>query len=396
MKKRKVMLLVTICIFLFTLMGCNEKKDLAEGVNRKLKGRINIVADKQRVNYIKTYSDEFNKVFPNVKIEVREEDDNYKSLESIHKNPIDIAVVKDEYTQYFLSTFTNNFLDVSDNISSYKGNFSKGELNSVSFNNKTYGIPLDRSPYMMVYRKDIFDKCNINIDDIRTWKDYVDACNIINKNLKQNYKFLWEQDKNYLYKVLLNQLGETYRDKNGKFALSSYNSTKALDLMKKIKEQKIILEQTSDITMIEEIKKGKLMATICSINDINSIMTKLPEMKNKLVVRRIPAIEIGGNRDISMDGYNMLVLGSDKNKEALSLFLEFILRNEKLQLQLFFTQGVFPANINIYKSEEFNKTVEYFNDKIWITGSNIQTQSPDITYPADFIKIEELLQKSFQ
>lgn len=396
MKKRKVMLLVIICVFLFTLMGCNEEKDLAEGVNRKLKGKINIVADKQRVNYIKTYAGEFNKVFPNVKIEVKEEDDIYKSLENIHKDPIDIVVVKNEYTQYFLSNFTNNFLDVSNNISSYKDNFSKGQLNSVSFNNKIYGIPLDRSPYVMVYRKDIFDKCNVNIDDIRTWKDYLDVCNTINKELKGNYKFLWEQDKSYLYKVLLNQLGETYTDKSGNWTLNSYNSTKALDVMKKIREQKIILEQTSNTTMLEEIKKGKLLATLCSINDINSIMTKLPEMKNKLSVRKIPAMEIGGNRDISMNGYNMLVVGSDKNKEALSLFLEFMLRNEKLQLQLFLTQGVFPANINIYKSEEFNKNVEYFNDKVWLMASNIQNQSSDIIYPANFMKIEELLQKSFR
>lgn len=395
MKKRKIMMMFIIFISIFTLMGCNSKKESSEGVNKKLRGKINIAVDKQRMDYINTYANEFNKIYPNVKIDVKEDNNIYKPQDDISKESMDMVVVKNEYTQYFLNNFTKNFLDISDNISPYKGNFSKGELGNVSLNNKTYGIPLDRSPYVMIYRKDIFDKCKINIEDIRTWNDYINAGKIINKTLKGNYKFLWEEDKSYLYKILLSQLGESYTDKSGDWTVSSYNSTKALGMIKKIRDENFILGKNSNATLLEEIKKGKLAATMCSINDINLIMTKLPEMKDKLVIGKIPGFELGGNRDISMDGYNMLVLDNDKNKEVASAFLQFMLKNEKLQLELFLNQGVFPANLNVYKSEEFNKNVEYFNDKVWLLASNIQKQAPDIIYPVNFPKIEEVIKKSF-
>lgn len=393
MKKRKAIALFIICIYVFTLVGCKGEKDLSEGIDRKLKGKIIINVGKQRINYIQTYVDEFNKIYPNVKIDVKEDNDIYKSPENIHKEFADMIVLKNEYTQYFLSKATENFLDISDNISSYKDKFSKGELNSVSFNNKIYGIPLDRSPYVMIYRKDVFDKCKLNIEDIRTWKDYINSCSEINKKLKGDYKFLWVEDRSYIYKILLGQLGETYTAKTGNWRLNSPNSIKASDMMKKFDSSKIVLEDNSN--MIEQIKKGKLLATICSINDINLIMTKLPEMKNKLSIGKIPAFEIGGNRDVSMNGYNMLVLNNGKNKDVVSTFLEFMLRNEKLQLQMLRSEGIFPANMDIYKSEEFNKKIEYFNDKVWLIGSNIQKQAPDIIYPANFIQIEELIKKSF-
>lgn len=392
MKKRKAIALFIICIYVFTLVGCKGEKDLSEGIDRKLKGKIIINVGKQRINYIQTYVDEFNKIYPNVKIDVKEDNDIYKSPENIHKEFADMIVLKNEYTQYFLSKATENFSDISDNISYYKDKFSKGELNSVSFNNKIYGIPLDRSPYAMIYRKDVFDKCKLNIEDIRTWKDYINSCSEINKKLKGDYKFLWVEDRSYIYKILLGQLGETYTAKTGNWSFNSSNSIKALEMMKKFDSSKIVLEDNSN--MIEQIKKGKLLATICSINDINLIMTKLPEMKNKLSIGKIPAFEIGGNRDVSMNGYNMLVLNNGKNKDVVSTFLEFMLRNEKLQLQMLHSEGIFPANMDIYKSEEFNKKIEYFNDKVWLIGSNIQKQAPDIIYPANFIQIEELIKKS--
>ncbi|PRR78662.1 putative arabinose-binding protein precursor [Clostridium liquoris] len=395
MKKRKIMMMFIIFISIFTLMGCNSKKESSEGVNRKLRGKINIAVDKQRINYINTYVNEFNKMYPNVKIDVKEDNNIYKPQDDISKESMDMIVVKNEYTQYFLNNFTKNFLDISDNISPYKGNFSKGELGNVSFNNKIYGIPLDRNPYVMIYRKDIFDKCKINIDDIRTWDDYIDAGKIINKTLKGNYKFLWEEDKSYLYKILLSQLGENYTDKNGDWTMDSHNSTKALEMIKKIRDENFILGKNSNATLLEEIKKGKLAATICSINDINLIMSKLPEMKDKLLVGKIPGFELGGNRDVSMNGYNMLVLNNGKNKETVSAFLQFMLKDEKLQLELFLNKGVFPANLNIYKAEEFNKNVEYFNDKIWLLASNIQKQAPDIIYPVNFPEIEKVIKKSF-
>ncbi|KAJ53305.1 ABC-type glycerol-3-phosphate transport system substrate-binding protein [Clostridium tetanomorphum] len=394
MNNKKLFMVFTICLTILFSIGCSKKRELLQGIDKKLKGKINISVSKERVGYISKYVEEFNKIYPNVEIHIKQENSNYRPSDEKELENMDIVVIKNEYTQYFLNNFSKNIYNIEEIISPYKGNFSNDSIVGVSSNNKIYGMPLDKNPYIMVYRKDLLDKCNIKIEDIKTWQDHINVSKYINKTLKGNYKFLWERDKSYLYKVMLSQLSEGYVDSNGKSTIASAKSIKVLDMIKKFKSENVILQDNSNASLIEKIRTGILGATICSANEISEIMNKLPEMKNKLVVSKIPAFEAGGNRDISMNGYNMIFLNKDKNKDLMATFSEFILNDEKLQLQLYVSKGILPANTSIYKAEELNKNVDYFNEKIWLLIVSIQKESKNIVYPASYIEIDNLIKKN--
>lgn len=78
----------------------------------------------------------------------------------------------------------------------------------------------------------------------------------------------------------------------------------------------------------------------------------------------------------------------------MATFSEFILNDEKLQLQLYVSKGILPANTSIYKAEELNKNVDYFNEKIWLLIVSIQKESKNIVYPASYIEIDNLIKKN--
>ncbi|MEW9094499.1 MAG: ABC transporter substrate-binding protein [Clostridiaceae bacterium] len=364
--------LIIILMFNLLFVSCDNKEP-TNGFNKRLKGQVNIVVHKDRENYIKKFSQEFTKYFPNVTFNIRVEEDIYDNFDKLlnekGKNKSNIIVVENKYIPYILKENQDELFDISSILAPYKDNYNKEDIKKVSVNNSIYGLPLDRKPYYMIYRKEIFEKSKINIEDIRTWEDFINKCRIINKKNKNNYEFIWQENENELYNLLLSQLAGSgyYLEENSNLSYSDI--LKVRNVIETFKKEDIITGNN----LIDEIKSGKLAASIVNINHINKIMKEVPEMSGKWVVAKVPAFEIGGNREISLDGYSAFVPKETNNKELVLTFMEFMMANERLQQELLFNEGVFPVNTSAHKSKDLNRTVEYYNNiKLWLMAVNTE------------------------
>lgn len=127
---------------------------------------------------LKNVVTEFQKKYPKVKVKLVNAgtgNDQYTALQnaiSAGKGVPDVAQV--EY--YALPQFAiGNALTDLDQFGAgdLDGTFSKGPWQSVHFNNKVYGLPMDSGPIALFYNKTVFDKYGISVP--KTWDQYIAA-----------------------------------------------------------------------------------------------------------------------------------------------------------------------------------------------------------------------------
>lgn len=387
--KRYSILLIALILINLSFTACKNKDDISK-LDKSSKGELSISVPRKLLSYINECTEQFNKYYPSIKVNISLEKDISKG-----KEETDIIIVKSEHTKYFLSKFKDDFLDLGEFLSKYKKNFKDSSLQMVSSSDGVYGIDLACNPYLMIYRKDIYEKCNINIEDIKTWDDYIKNSMDINKKLNKNYKFMHNYKNMDLYDIFLNQLGKGYKDENGNKTIVSGESIRAIEMIDILNKDQIIYREENN-SLVEALKSEEVISTICTTKDVYNIMEKLPSMKNYYELKRIPAFVLAGNRNVSKSGYSMLFF-EGKNNNISKVFLKFIIENEQLQEKTFQKQNMLPFNINVYKSKKLNKKEEFFNgENIFEMIYDIYQKSPNIKYNEDYEDVRKDINKTLK
>ncbi|MBU5269948.1 ABC transporter substrate-binding protein [Clostridium cochlearium] len=386
---KKYSILIITIFMIFSLTGC-KKKDNVSILDKNTRGDLSISVPKEMLSYTNQCVEEFNNYYPNVRVSISLEKDISKD-----KKETDIIIIKSEHTKYFLSKFKDDFLNLEEFLSKYKKHFKYGSLENVSLDNVTYGIDLGSNPYLMIYKKDIYEKCNINLDDIKTWDNYVESSKYINKKLNKNYKFMHNYKNIDLYDIFLNQLGRGYKDEKGNETIISGESIRAIELLNIFNKNEMIYREENN-SLIEALKSEEVVSTICTATDVYNIIEKLPSMKGDYTIKRIPAFILAGNRNVSKNEYSLLVF-EGKNNKASRTFLKFIIENEKLQEKIFKDEKVLPFNINVYKSKSLNKKEDFFNgENIFELVYDVYRKSPNIKYNEDYEDIRKNINKTLK
>ncbi|WP_343770497.1 ABC transporter substrate-binding protein [Clostridium malenominatum] len=363
------LIMLAFCLVLFS---CNSKTP-QNGFNKRLRGQVNIIVEKEKEYYIKTFAKEFTGVFPSVSFNIKVEEDFYDNTEEIlnarGENRNDIIIMDTKYSPYIVKEYSDELWDISSILEPYKDSYYKEDIKKFALDQGIYGLPLDKKPYFMIYRKDIFEKGKIKSENIRTWQEFISKCKELNKSLNKDYKFMWEEKDNDIYHVMLSQVAGS----NNYF---SENSSLSSDKIKKVTLTKELLKKENMISredLIEGIKKERVIATMVSMELLHEIMNSLPEMKGKWTLTKVPAFEIGGNREVLLEGHSIFISRDSSNKDAVLTFLEYIIANEKIQQQLLLGKGIFSSNVNSLKWSDLNKKVEYYNNaKLWILAANAE------------------------
>jgi multiple sugar transport system substrate-binding protein len=351
---------------IYYFAGLNNKEAV------KLSGKINVLVDSNNYQAVSEAAVNFSKIHTRVEINLIKEDDVYKKIsEDIKSKKIseDITVVPEEYTKPLIKLADSPFLDLTQDISGMKESFPKGKIETLTENNKIYGIPWTSEPIIIIYRSDIFSKEGINVDDIKTWDDF----RIIGKSLTQSTgaKFLvynsGEFDK--LDRALLSQLRISYSDKE--------KSQRVSDLINGMTSEGILYPSNSVLSLV---KKGGVLAVFAKPSDAVSIMEGAAELKGKWSAIKLPAFEPGGNRDVSLGGYNLLINKNTKNINLSKGFAEYLSSDTDEAYINLNKYGKFSAAYSLYDKLKFNDTIEYFNINIWSFFGSVEKNSPENEY----------------
>lgn len=390
---------ILLCVFIGTyILGmilCKNKDNKFITVDKNYSASLNIIVSDSMKSYIEEYASEFNKIYPNIDIKIICENGANKDIAAMAKNKTStLLVVKTKSVQGILKNDKDKIEDITEFMANYKDNFLKSHIDNLSVEGKIYGVPLSEKPYFMIYKKDIFDKAKINIDDIKTWNDYINVCNMLNKNLKSNYKFMHHYKNANLYEMFLNQLGKGYDNVN--LIAKSDESNKSLQLIRELYKNKFVYLTEDYEKIIEEITKGKLISTICSSEDLVDIAKNNTNFNEKFTIKKMPSFELGGNRDLNHNKVSILVVNNRLSKVG-NTFINFIVNNERIAVELYLKQGVVTANTNIYKSKILeNKNKWFNNENIYSLINNIVVKAPSVTYDSNYKNIYRLINKNIK
>ena len=351
---------------IFYFVGVNNKEDV------KLAGKINVLVDGGNYQPVSEAAINFKKIHSRVEINIIKQEDVYTKLsEDIKTDKVkeDIYVVPEQYTQSLIMLSNSPFLDLSQDISNMKASFSKGKLETLTQDKKVYGIPWISEPIIIIYRSDIFSKEGINIEDIKTWDDFM----VVGKALTQSTgkKFLIYPNGQFdkITKALLSQLRISYSDKE--------KSKRVTDLINSMTFQGIMYSSSS---LVNQAKKEGLLAIIAKPSDASNIMNQASELKGKWGVMKLPAFEPGGNRDVSLGGYNLLINKNTKNINLSKEFAKYLSSDTEVAYNNLNKFGKFSAAYSLYEKVRFNDNKEYFITNIWNYFGNVEKNSPKNEY----------------
>ncbi|MCT8975763.1 ABC transporter substrate-binding protein [Clostridium sp. CX1] len=393
MRRYIKILIVLFLISIITFMSACSSNRPASKDKETLEGKIVVLTDKRYEKQLKVAADNFEKFHKNVVIDIDVEDKSTEKISKEYMNnkerPIDVISVEDKSVQNLLYRFPDTFLDVTDDVSYLKDKISTGKFDNLTLKNRVYGLPLSSSPKVMLYRSDILGSLGINLDDIKTWKDYIDLGKKISKDTGKSLMTNIRDENSNLYYILANQLNTSYFDKDGKLNLSSEQWIKALEMVKLLYSEGTVYDLSHKDSIIENIKKDKIISFIADPLYVTDLIQYLPEQKGKWRAMKLPAFEAGGNRDVSVGGLNIMINKSSANLEIAKEFVKFAATDNRTQIEMMNSQGAFPVSTDIYNLVEFNKNNDYYNEKIWFLFSSVEKGSQGIKYVSNFQVLDE-------
>ena len=129
---------------------------------------------------IKAVAETFNKLYPNVKIEVTDFglDDNHARLLAAFTagtGAPDIAMIQNEFVATVWGS-DGGLLDLSDKMKPLAKYYAPEAISKVTdTDGHIWGLPWDIGPAILWYREDLFEKYGVEPDSIKTWDDYIAA-----------------------------------------------------------------------------------------------------------------------------------------------------------------------------------------------------------------------------
>lgn len=380
---------------LVSVVACNKKKQVEKEDN--IKGKIVVLTNKKYEPQLNLAADNFKRIHPKAQIDLRVEGIMYDKLKdslSDKNSPVDVINSDNEYIQYLLNKLPDSFLDVTDDVSSYKDKLIKGKIDNLTFNNKIYGVPCNASPKVILYRSDILSKEGIDPDDIKTWSDYIYVGKKVSKDTGKRFMANTNDIDNNICLLLANQLGTSYLSKDGKVSFNSKEWSLTLQVAKSLYTEGILYELGSKEAVIDAAKKDEIVSFVADPSYVSSLMQSSPEYKGKWAVMKFPAFESGGNRDISLGGSSLMINKACENTNLAKEFIKFSITDDSTQIDNMNKYGAFPVNIDAYNLVEFNKTIDYFNNRVWYMFGTTERGASIVNYTLNFSSIREVAESN--
>ena len=359
LKKSKLLLVFMSCIFLF--LGCNIRFPKAS----RLSGKYEILAYGDYAKYLTDRAKVFCLNNPRVKIDVKEikKSDYFKYVKDNIKND------KQKFDGVLLSSSQINEVEeeqkdylynVTKLVNDEGSNIFEWRKNECKVKDEYYGYPLDTTPIIMYYNKDIFNKYGINDESIVTWHDFIN----IGKRIKQESKEkdyiinTGEWNKEQLISILANEIRLNLENEDSK----KIKLDKVKNLFLTLKNEKLYTDSYGNI------KNSAL------ILGSSKFYINIKKEFNKINWGYIPlpAFEQGGNRFVTLQGMNLSIINNDKNKYTLEQFIKFVTNDKIALLDSMFKYGIFPANTQCYKHAMIDSREENVGYRqLWQSFANI-------------------------
>lgn len=308
----------------------------------------------------------------------------------------DIMNIGVDYMGNYIETFPDGFANLSefgaDDLESDFPTSLWGTAQDAS--GAVYGIPYEVNTNVMFYRSDLFQQIGVNMDDITTWDELLDA-GIKLKDQTGTYLFAMDKaasqpDSSNVWQILARLQGTFFFNADGDIAFSDKEGVAALDFLKRANDAGIVADIPGGWdNLMAQLKGESNVATLASASWMAGVFPdNAPDMQGKWDVRRPPAFTKGGFTAASAGGTYLSVANSSPNKEAAWEFVNYALATLDGQEAVYKAAGLFPAYRPMWDTDAFTAPNEYFDGKLvnQLFVDALNEKTPPDYYTADYAR----------
>jgi multiple sugar transport system substrate-binding protein len=338
----------------------------------KLSGKITVVADSGNYEAVSQAAEAFKELHPRIEIEVAEESDVDAAVSAeVKKGSLeeDVFVVPEKNGLPLLKASEGYFMDLTQYVNGMDESFPKGVLAGLTYNKSIYGIPWTTEPMVVIYRKDLFSVKGVDVSGIKTWDDFRKTGIELSASMGKKFLIYNTDEFEQLRSTLLSQLRIKYSDQE--------KYTRVADMINGMVADKTLQAASSAVTAL---KQGKAMAAVVSPSDAIEIMNEASSLQGKWGAMKLPAFEAGGNRDVTLGGYSLMINKNTRNGDLAKEFGKYLSSDVGAAAANLKQYGSFSAAYTIYGGDGFGFSAEYFGMDIWSLFADVAEGAPQNVY----------------
>lgn len=402
MKKNKIVIsLILIMLLVFTGCSNREAGNSSGSESDGLTGKITIASWAAAADSLEETAGNFMKIHPDAKIEIQRVGHDYQSIIPPLTAGIgapDIVHIEQRDFQTFLRQFEGQFKDLKDEIGDRKAEFAEIAWTAVERDGKVFGVPWDLGPAGVWYRTDYYEKANIDVESLKTWDDFIEA----GKKLKETvdgvsmvaFDTVGSDPNPSTWMILMNQLGGQYTDSDGKINFANEANMKAMEMVKKFKDENIVLHAGNWDELVQAVSNGRTASVILPVWFGGTISVQAEEQAGLWNVMPLPAFEEGGPNQANLGGGVLAITEQSKNQELALEFIKYaLLTNEGQDVQMKY--GLFPSWQPYYDSEGFQKVDEFFGFKLADFFGTVSKNIPALDFGPYYMDFHSNLQNAY-
>jgi arabinosaccharide transport system substrate-binding protein len=280
-------------------------------------------------------------------------------------------------------------------------NFIVSRLDNYAKDGKYYGLDYHVGATVMYYNTEITDEAGINIDEILTWDDYVEAGKTVMEKTKIPMTTC-ETTEYWTFYPMISQQGSDFLDENGEVTMDNEENIKALQFIyDMVNTSKIAVTTPGDFHHSEEyyafMNKGGAASVMMPIWYMGRFLDYMPDLKGKIAIRPMPAWEEGGKRSAGMGGTGTAITNQAENQDLAVEFLGYAKASEEGAIKTWTVLGFDPIRWDVWDAPEMseeNKYTEYFGTEIFSTLETIKDDINPINAKEKFPKAISLFNKT--
>jgi lactose/L-arabinose transport system substrate-binding protein len=343
---------------------------------------------------------EFEKRHPDTQIQITRNGTNLQSrlLLSLAADTgaPDITQLQQAETPRFIQS--RRMLDLTDRAQKYAGDFPRAAWGNCVYDRRTYAIPWDIGPCAVFYRRSLLDRYSIDVNNIETWDDYIDAGKLVLERSQGKTQMLplATADLTPLFFIMMQQNGGGVFDEKGELILGSKPNIQVLATMRKMLDAKIGAP-FKDYTPEHFASFGTdaVATQPRAVWMMLNIKQNAPATAGDWGVFRLPAFTKGGLHNSNLGGSTLCIPAQSPHAQQAWQFIEYSLCTVQGQIAQYRDWGLFPAYLPALRDPYFDQGDPFFaNQPINRLFATDIDKIPSMTRTTDWDDAERLLRQT--
>ena len=300
---------------------------------------------------------------------------------------VDVPLITENYHEFIL--------DLKDKMPNNWSNIVAPSKISTSFDTtgKQVVMPFGIGIGVLFYREDLFKKAGINIEDIVTWEDYINAGKKL-QSVLPNTKMIgmpYPQGFSAFIRAVMLQQNKDYFTKDGKIAIASKEAIEAGKLIQRLVLEGIAFDTTDWTGTIRACKTDDIASIPYGIWWGGTLKDQAPEMKGKWKVTYLPILKQGDIKTSIWGGASGAVVnvGDAVKQTAAVEFAKNAMLTVENQMLAYKSYGLIPTYLPTFDEDEFYEEDPYFGK------GEIKGEKEIILKPQTYMNLSGICIKQF-